>query len=187
LANTFRSSPAFVLNLVFGGYPDVSNFGQRTISRAGFGVERSFTQGRWRMSNTICAGTAAFKDGDRKALMRLFTTLGQEGIVTPPVPEEPKPHDLLLRQLADYLERERGLSAATILHRRGILWLCLGSRGPQSSLTPSSGANLPGSRFRRWSSTPPRGVTKQLAEISSYTHQIHGWVEHVWCELPGSQ
>jgi integrase/recombinase XerD len=61
------------------------------------------------------------KHGDGKALMRLFTILEQEGIVMPPVPEEPKPHDLLLEQFADYLERERGLSAGTILHRRGIL------------------------------------------------------------------
>ena len=46
---------------------------------------------------------------------------GRMQLRAPPVPEEPKPHDLLLGQFADYLERERGLSAATILHRRGIL------------------------------------------------------------------
>lgn len=61
------------------------------------------------------------KHGDGKALKRLFTILEQEGIVTPPVPEEPKPNDLLLGQFADYLEKERGLSSATTAHRRRIL------------------------------------------------------------------
>ena len=61
------------------------------------------------------------KRGDGKALTRLFGILQEEGTVGTPSPVDiPRAIEIVLKQFADYLNKERGISPETIQSRRRV-------------------------------------------------------------------
>ena len=53
--------------------------------------------------------------GDRLALKRFLSVLRDAGMIAPPEPPRLTPQDQIFAEFSDYLQRERGLAAGTII------------------------------------------------------------------------
>jgi site-specific recombinase XerD len=66
---------------------------------------------------------------DKAALKRLLTVLREVGAITPIVPATLGPHEQIFADFAQFLDRDRGLARATIIHRWPVVRLFLKGTG----------------------------------------------------------